>query len=83
MIEREHRAVFTEQLQQRRRGRGRPRNAAPRVSTRVELPADVFDALCRRASEERKSLHAFLRESLESQVRSTVVVVQTSAVALS
>jgi hypothetical protein len=67
MIEREHRAVFTEQLQQRRRGR--PRSASPRVPTRVELPADVFDALCRRAMQERKSLHAFLRESLESVVR--------------
>lgn len=67
MIEREHRAVFTEQLQQRRRGR--PRTAAPQVRTSVMLPTEVYDALCRRAHVERKSLHALLCQALSCHAR--------------
>lgn len=63
MIEREHRAVFSAQLQRRR---GRPRSNVPKVSTRIELSAPAFDALCREAHERRVSLHALLKRKLES-----------------
>jgi hypothetical protein len=67
MIEREHRAVFTEQLQQRRR-RGRPRRSVPIVVTSVKLPQDVYDALCVRALRERESIHSLVRQALTSYV---------------
>ncbi len=62
MIEREHRAVFTEQL----RHRGRPRRMTPIVITSIRLPEDVYDALCRRALLERQSVHALLRAAVRS-----------------
>ncbi len=63
MIEREQRAVFTEQL---RRRRGRPRRMTPIVITSIRLPEDVYDALCRRALLERQSVHALLRAAVQS-----------------
>jgi hypothetical protein len=69
VIEREDRAVFAQELQRRRRGRGRPRSAAPKVRITVDLPEDVFDALCRDAVLRRTSLHALLRETLSTRVR--------------
>lgn len=67
-IDREDRAVFSEQLQQRRRGR--PRTAVPKVQVTLDLPEDVYDAFCRRTSVERVSLHALLCNVLISRVRS-------------
>ncbi|OFW05656.1 MAG: hypothetical protein A3H96_11385 [Acidobacteria bacterium RIFCSPLOWO2_02_FULL_67_36] len=66
MIERDHRAVFTEQLRHRRRGR--PRSATPKITTSVKLPEDVYDAFCRRALVERQSVHALLNEAIASYV---------------
>ncbi len=65
MIEREHRAIFTEQLRQRR-GRGRPRSASPKVITAVRLPEDVYDALSRLSLAERRSIHALMQAAIES-----------------
>jgi hypothetical protein len=67
MIERDHRAVFSEQLRQRRRGR--PRCAAPKVRLSVRVPQDVFDSLCGLASERRAPLHAFVEQALTSRAR--------------
>lgn len=63
MIERQDRVEFVEQLRERRR-RGRPRSASRKVRTTVDLPADVFDALCQVATRERKPLHALLVQAL-------------------
>lgn len=62
MITRAEREVFTEQL---RRRRGRPRSAEPVVATSVKLPEPVYDALCRRARDERRSLHAVIKDALK------------------
>ena len=67
MIDREDRAVFTQELQQRRRGRRRL--ASEKVWTSVHLDVDVFAALCSRARLGRKSLHAFLCDALASQIQ--------------
>lgn len=53
MIEREDRAVFSEQLRERRR-RGRPRVANQMVPLSICLPADVLAAYCQRAREQRE-----------------------------
>lgn len=63
IIDRDDRAVFTEQLR-RRRG-GRPRGVVT-VPTSVKLPAPVFDALCRRATLDGESLHATMRKALQA-----------------
>lgn len=68
MIDREHRAVFTEQLRHRR---GRPRRDTPIVITSIRLPADLYDALCRRALLERQSVHAELRAAVALLVASS------------
>lgn len=67
MIDREDRAVFSEQLQQRRRGR--PRCSAPSVVISVRLPEDVYDALCRLALQERAALPVLVRQALATRVR--------------
>jgi hypothetical protein len=64
IIDRDDRAVFSEQLSNRRH-RGRPR-AVPTVATSVKLPEPVYDALCRHAQREGESLHATMRKALES-----------------
>lgn len=64
------RAVFTHQLQHRRR-RGRPRVAVPMVRTSVRLPEPVFDAACKRASDEGVSLPAVVRETLARELMSS------------
>lgn len=61
IIEREDRAVFSEQLAQRRH-RGRPRLHT--ISTSVKLTEPVFDALCREAQRNGDSLHKTMREAL-------------------
>ena len=63
MIEREHRAVFTEQLRHRR---GRPRRLTPIVVTSVRLPEDLYDALCRRALVDRQSVLELVRRAVAS-----------------
>jgi len=60
IISPENRAVFTDQLRQRRRG-GRPRST-PTVPTSVRLPAPVFDAACAYASRRHMTVHAALRD---------------------
>jgi hypothetical protein len=69
MIEREHRAVFTGQLHERRR-RGRPRGAVLKVPTTIRLPEDVYAALCRLVQVERRaSLHDLMCDTLISRAR--------------
>jgi hypothetical protein len=62
MISRGQREAFNEQLRVRRRGR--PRSAAPAVVMSVKLPERIYDALCRRAALERRSLHGLVKEAL-------------------
>lgn len=57
------RAEFSQQLTRRR---GPKVRVTPRVPTSVKLPAPVYDALCRKASQERCSLHALLNRALAS-----------------
>lgn len=61
MIGREQREEFAEQL---RRRRGRPRRSDRPVRASVNLPEHVYDALCRSARAQRKSLHALMCEIL-------------------
>lgn len=67
MITREHRAVFSDELRQRRRGR--PRAAVPMVSTTFRLPEPVYDALCRLAMQRRQPMQALLRDVLSTYTR--------------
>ena len=62
MITPNARAEFTQQLRARRSGR--PRSAEAVVWTGVKLPERVYDALCRRAALERRSLHSLIKEAL-------------------
>lgn len=64
MITRADRAVFTQEIRIRRRGR--PKSAEAIVVTSVKLPANVYDALCRRAMLERRSLHAVMKDVLRA-----------------
>jgi hypothetical protein len=65
MITRADRDVFTHEIRVRRR-RGRPKSAEAIVVTSVKLPANVYDALCRRAMLERRSLHAVMKDVLRA-----------------
>jgi hypothetical protein len=65
MIEREHRAIFTEQLRSRR---GRPRGV-PVVVTTVKIPVPVYDAYARQALANGVSVHALLRARLSAGMR--------------
>ncbi len=67
MIEREHRAVFTEQLQQRRRGR--PRRDTPVFKINVKVPEDVYDELCRLSLRRGVSVHSIARSAIERETR--------------
>lgn len=66
IISPENRAVFTDQLAHRRRGR--PRMAEPMVRTSIRLPAAVFDACCREALASGRSLPSVVREAVAAQV---------------
>lgn len=56
------RAEFSQQL----RRRGPKVRVVPRVPTSVKLPEPVYDALCRKAAQERCSLHALMTRALAS-----------------
>lgn len=72
MISPEHRAVFTEQLRNRR---GRPRVIhGPVVIRTVRLPEAVYDAICRRAIRADRSVDSVIRSVLASYVERTSVV---------
>lgn len=70
MIAVEDRAVFTHQLQNRRR-RGRPRIADPRVCLTVRVSPAVFDAACERATAAGVSLSDVVRETLAREFPSS------------
>lgn len=63
MIPREHRAVFEDQLQQRRRGR--PRGIGDKVSTGLYISGAVYRVYYEKAKRERRSLNDVLSEALE------------------
>lgn len=62
----ENRAVFTNQLMHRRRGR--PRVATPMVRTSVRLPEPLFDACCHVALASGRSLPEVVRQAVADQV---------------
>lgn len=64
IIDREDRAVFSHQLQDRRRRGGRPRSADPKVVVTVRVPGALFDAACQRAHHEGVSLPEVVRQAL-------------------
>lgn len=64
IIDREDRAVFTHQLVNHRRGR--PRAAVPPVVTSIKVPAPVYDAICRLALRSGTSVHATMRQAIET-----------------
>jgi len=59
------RAAFGQQL----RRRGRRKSDQVKVQTTVKIPVPIYDALCRRASMERCSLHALMNRALSSAAR--------------
>jgi hypothetical protein len=67
VISGERSAIFGAPLVERRR-RGPRRRVADRVPTSVKIPPAVFDALCRRATKERLTLHKFMLRTLASAV---------------
>ena len=66
MISTQARSEFGEQL---RRRRGRRKSDQVKVQTTVKISAPIYDALCRRASIERCSLHALMNRALSSAAR--------------
>lgn len=73
MITADQRAEFSQQL----RHRGRRKSAIPiRVPTSVKIPIPVYDALCRRATRERCSLHALMLRVLASAAPTEFPVVK-------
>lgn len=60
MIEREHRAVFTEQLQRRRRGRPR---TVPTVTMPLRLPEPIYDDVCRAAIRQGRTVQDVMRDA--------------------
>lgn len=68
MITLEDRAVFTEQLRNRR---GRPRvvNGPAERIPRVRVSQEVFDAVCRRALSRGESLNEAIREAVTRYAR--------------
>lgn len=63
IIDRDDRAVFTEELCNRRR-RGRPRVETPMVRTSVRLPEPLFDACCRTARISGQSVPEVVRAAV-------------------
>jgi hypothetical protein len=68
VINREHRAVFSEQLQQRRRGRPRRRRRRCRTTVKPFRKTSI-DALCRVQARSSASLHALVCDALTSRAR--------------
>jgi hypothetical protein len=69
LIDRDDRAVFTDQLVSRRRGR--PRSVRPVVITTVRVPEPIFDAYCQMAHARGESVSMMMRAALSAYAKRT------------
>lgn len=67
MISPEHRAVFSDELRQRRRGR--PRSAVRKIPKCVYVPEAVVDEYCRASLKQRASVNVLMAEAIIAYVR--------------